>query len=75
MNTFYEYGDIICSVVDSANGMFHSRVQVNGLKLSPPQVQPHIYLSEKTFSSESEALHHGMDYINQQLPAGEPSFK
>ncbi len=73
--TVYQYGDIICSAVDAPGNKFRTRVQVSGLKLSPPQANPHVYLSEASFSTVSEALHHGIDYINERFPAGGPPFR
>jgi hypothetical protein len=73
--TIYQDGDIVCSAVDADVGRFRARVRVNGLKLSPAQVDPHIYFSPQSFSSATEALHHGIDYINQQFPAGGPPFQ
>jgi len=73
--TTYQYGDIVCSAVDADVGGFRTRVQVSGLKLSPPQASPHIYVSEKVFTTVSEALHHGIDYINERFPAGGPPFR
>lgn len=70
----YQYGDIICSAVDSEGGKYRARVEVSGLKLSPPQAEPHIYLSEKRFSSVSDALHHAIDYIEERFPAGGPPY-
>jgi hypothetical protein len=75
MNTMYDYGDIICSAIDGDAGQYRCRVQVNGLKLSPRQAEPHIYFSAQSFASATEALHHGIDYINQNFPAGGPPFK
>jgi hypothetical protein len=73
--TLYQYGDIICSAIDADGGRFRTRVQVNGLKLAPPQAEPHFYLSPQTFGSATEALRHGIDYIDQQFPAGGPPFR
>lgn len=70
MTTIYNYGDIICSAIDADKGLFRARVEVNGLRLSPPQTGAHIYLSDRTFSSVSDALHHGIEYINLQFPEG-----
>jgi hypothetical protein len=73
--TIYQYGDVVCSAVDAEGGKFQARVQVSGLKLSPPQIEPHIYLSAQSFNSVTEALHHGIDYINERFPAGGPPFR
>ncbi len=70
----YQYGDIICSAIDD-DGKFRARVQVNGLKLVPPQREPHVYLSPQTFDSATAALHHGIDYLNERFPAGGPPFR
>jgi hypothetical protein len=73
--TVYDYGDIICSGIDAQDGKLRARVQVNGLKLLPPSATPHVYLSEASFSSVTDALHHGIDYINERFPAGGPPFR
>ena len=72
MSAHYEYGDIVISAIDAADGNFHSLVKVNGLKLSPPQVDPYVYRSEQSFSTSSEALRHGIDHVGEHFPPGVP---
>lgn len=66
--TKYQIGDLECTAQLEPSGKYRAVVQVNGLKLDPPQAHPYVYTSAEVFDTESEAFHHGKDHLDRHFP-------
>jgi hypothetical protein len=75
VSAYYQEGDIVISAPETENGKFYSVVTVNGFKFVPPQAEPYVYRSAQSFDTSSDAVHHGMDYVEKHFPPGVPPVK